>query len=122
MKRVILNVAGGAALIAASILCVFGIVGVITLLSSVASIFDSTDVEQETITVDSKKKEESGLSCYKLIFTNCSKTYKYFVNDKEVKEDFYNSVQEGSTYTCNKNKLSGDLYYCRPKVDKGEEE
>ena len=114
MKRVVQIVAGGAILIFASFICVLGIVGAITLLSSIASFFGSNDLEQETITVNNKKKEESGLSCYKLILTNCSKTYKYFVNDKEVKEDFYNSVQEGNTYICNKNKLNGSLYYCRP--------
>lgn len=70
----------------------------------------------QDVTIISKRKENTGMSCYdSWITTECKIKYAYYVNNTIVSEpDFYN-YQEGKTYSCYKGKIGGS---CELKENK----
>lgn len=70
----------------------------------------------QDITIVSKRKENTGMSCYELLFTTqCDIKYAYYVNDKIVSEPYFYKYQEGKTYSCYNGKIGSS---CRLKDDK----
>lgn len=111
-------------LILVTVLSVFGVNAILTLGGEIISSIKIEDrVPEKIINIESKKREEDGLSCVHIsLFASCGKTYKYFVNGKKVYKDFYESVREGGTYACKVGSFDYDyLYDCRPKVQGGDE-
>ena len=111
--------------ITTAVLVVLGIIGITSFVSSLRSALATEakqEPEQRVITVDSKRAEDYGMYCYEVIFTHCNKKTKYFVNEKKVTKDFYDSVREGGTYTCKISRFNDNLYDCKPKVQGGDEE
>lgn len=125
MKNIVRIIGTILLLIFVAALVVLGIIGIISFVSSLWSALATEakqEPEQRVITVDSKRAEDYGMYCYELIFTHCNKKTNYFVNEKRVTKEFYDSVREGGTYTCKISRFNDDLYGCRPKVDNAEEE
>lgn len=125
MKDIVYTIGTMLLLILAAVLVVLGIIAITSFASSLWSALATEakqEPEQRVITVDSKRAEDYGMYCYKVIFTHCNKKTNYFVNEKKVTKDFYDSVREGGTYTCKISRFNNDLYDCRPKVDEAEEE
>lgn len=125
MKDIVYTIGTILLLILAAVLVVLGIIAITSFVSSLWSALATEakqEPEQRVITVDSKRAEDYGMYCYKVIFTHCNKKTNYFVNEKKVTKDFYDSVREGGTYTCKISRFNNDLYDCRPKVDEAEEE
>lgn len=125
MKDIVYTIGTMLLLILAAVLVVLGIIAITSFASSLWSALATEakqEPEQRVITVDSKRAEDYGMYCYEVIFIHCNKKTKYFVNEKKVTKDFYNSVREGGTYTCKISRFNNDLYDCRPKVDEAEEE
>ena len=70
----------------------------------------------QDVTIVSKRKENTGMSCYELLFTTqCDIKYAYYVNDKIVSEPDFYRYQEGKTYSCYKGKIGSS---CKLKEDK----
>lgn len=105
------------------------IIAFITIIITVAAfylvilaILNATKAEPEDpekyqdVTIVSKRKENTGMSCYELLFTTqCDIKYAYYVNNTIVPEaDFYR-YQEGKTYSCHEGKIRSS---CRLKDDK----
>lgn len=69
----------------------------------------------QDVTIISKRKENTGVSCYELLFTTqCDIKYAYHVNNAIVSEADFNMYQEGKTYSCYEGKISS----CRLKENK----
>lgn len=125
MKNIVHIIGTILLLIFVAALIVLGIIGIISFVSSLWSALATAakqEPEQRVITVDSKRAEDYGMYCYELIFTHCNKKTNYFVNEKRVTKEFYDSVREGGTYTCKISRFNDDLYGCRPKFNKAEGE
>lgn len=62
------------------------------------------DVEQntreETITIETKDKEQDGMYCYGESYRWCNYSYKYTVNGQRVGKSVWDSVEAGKTYLC----------------------
>lgn len=70
----------------------------------------------QDVTIVSKRKENTGMSCYELLFTTqCDIKYAYYVNNTIVSEPDFYSYQEGKTYSCYKGKIENS---CKLKEDK----
>ena len=83
---------------------------------------DDMDIEPkdpkkyQDVTIVSKRKENTGMSCYELLFTTqCDIKYAYYVNSTIVSEPVFYSYQEGKTYSCYKGKIGNS---CKLKEDK----
>jgi len=70
----------------------------------------------QDVTIVSKRKENTGMSCYELLFTTqCDIKYAYYVNSTIVSESGFYSYQEGKTYSCYKGKIGNS---CKLKENK----
>lgn len=105
------------------------IIALITIFITVAAfylvilvILNATKAEPEDpekyqdVTIASKRKEHTGMSCYELLFTTqCDIKYAYYVNNTIVSESDFYSYQEGKTYSCYKGKIGNS---CKLKENK----
>lgn len=104
------------------------IIALITIFITVAAFYlvilavlNATKAEPEDsekyqdVTIVSKRKENTGMSCYELLFTTqCDIKYAYYVNNTVVPESYFYKYQEGKTYSCYEGKISS----CRLKENK----
>lgn len=105
------------------------IIALITIFITVAAfylvilvILNATKAEPEDpekyqdVTIASKRKEHTGMSCYELLFTTqCDIKYAYYVNNTVVPEPVFYEYQEGKTYSCYKGKIGNS---CKLKENK----
>lgn len=72
--------------------------------------------EYQDVIIASKRKENTGMSCYKLLFTTqCDIKYAYYVNSTIVSEPDFYRYEEGKTYSCYKGKIGSS---CKLKENK----
>lgn len=70
----------------------------------------------QDVTIVSMRKENTGMSCYKLLFTTqCDIKYAYYVNSTIVSEPDFYRYEEGKTYSCYKGKIGSS---CKLKENK----
>ncbi len=70
----------------------------------------------QDVTIVSKRKENTGMSCYELLFTTqCDIKYAYYVNSTIVSEPDFYRYEEGKTYSCYKGKIGSS---CKLKENK----
>ena len=70
----------------------------------------------QDVIIVSKRKENTGMSCYELLFTTqCDIKYAYYVNNTIVSESDFYGYQEGKTYSCYKGKIEN---LCKLKENK----
>ena len=101
------------------------IIAVITTITAfylvILATLDNTDEpkdpeEYQDVTIVSMRKENTGMSCYKHLFTTrCDIRYAYYINGKIVPEAYFYKYQEGKTYSCYEGKIRSS---CRLKDDK----
>lgn len=70
----------------------------------------------QDVTIVSMRKENTGMSCYELLFTTqCDIKYAYYVNSTIVSEPDFYRYEEGKTYSCYKGKIGSS---CKLKENK----
>lgn len=91
---------GSIELFAAIMIAVIGVLIIVGIIALIKHLPDTSEPIYRTTTIVKKHIREAGMTCYELILMHCNKDYEYFINNKKVSEDIYNSVQEGETYLC----------------------